>query len=306
MVKKVTTEDFIKNAKLIHGSDYNYSKVKYIEAKSKVKIICNLCKNTFLQTPNQHISSKNGCPTCAFKNRYTTKIFIEKAIKIHKNKYDYSLVNYIDHDIKVIIICKACGLKFKKTSQSHINMRSGCNNCSKLKSSKNRCKLNDKFIKQAKIKNDNKFDYSKTNYINSKTNIIVICKKCNYEFTILPNNHLQGRKCVRCNYRVSKPEKAWLKSLKIKNLKLQHRINIDNKLYIVDGFDSVTNTIYEFYGDYYHGNPKVFDRDKLNTKTNLTYGELYDRSLERENKLIEFGYKIIVMWEFDWKNKIKE
>lgn len=94
MSKKLTNIDFIYNAKNIHGDKYNYSLVKYINAKTKVKIICPI-HGIFEQSPN------NGCPKC--KNLITN--FIENAKLIHNDKYDYSLIEYKNSKLKVKIIC---------------------------------------------------------------------------------------------------------------------------------------------------------------------------------------------------------
>lgn len=100
---KLTTDCFISKAKLVHNNEYNYSKVKYIEINTKVCIICPK-HGEFWQTPASHIRGAK-CPSC-FRNSLLldTNIFIQKAIKKHGNKYDYSKVNYIDYHTKVCII----------------------------------------------------------------------------------------------------------------------------------------------------------------------------------------------------------
>ena len=37
---KLTTEEFIAKAKAVHGDRYDYSKVKYVDSKTKICIIC--------------------------------------------------------------------------------------------------------------------------------------------------------------------------------------------------------------------------------------------------------------------------
>jgi hypothetical protein len=74
----------------------------------------------------------------------------------------------------------------------------------------------------------------------------------------------------------------------------------------VDGFDSETNTVYEFYGDYYHGNPKIYKKDDVNPTTKCSYGLLYENTQKREQDLKNAGYNVISVWESDWKILIKE
>ena len=79
------------------------------------------------------------------------------------------------------------------------------------------------------------------------------------------------------------------------------------KRVIVDGVDYENNTIYEFNGGYYHGNPEIFNTNELNKTTSKIFGELYKNTLEKEKILREAGYNFISIWEKDYKliNKIK-
>jgi hypothetical protein len=72
-----------------------------------------------------------------------------------------------------------------------------------------------------------------------------------------------------------------------------------------DAFDPTTNTVYEFYGDYWHGNPNRFNLDKIHHIRKVSLRELYEKTITREQLIISAGYKIISMWELDWKNVCK-
>ena len=92
MNKKLTTEQFIEKARKIHGDKYNYSQVEYIDAKTKVKIICPE-HGEFYISPNKHLIGQR-CKMCSRKEfskaqTLTTEQFIEKAKQIHGDKYDY-------------------------------------------------------------------------------------------------------------------------------------------------------------------------------------------------------------------------
>ena len=131
MRKKLTTEQFIEKAKKVHGDKYDYSKVNYINKHTKVCIICPE-HGEFYQSPNNHLSG-NGCRKCWLKKNLTSKLsstkkFVEKAIKIHGDKYDYSKVNYKHSLNKVIITCKKHG-DFLQTPNCHLNGQ-GCLICS--------------------------------------------------------------------------------------------------------------------------------------------------------------------------------
>ena len=87
--KKLTTDEFIENAKEIHGNKYDYSLVEYKKNNIRVKIIC---KNhgIFNQTPQKHLLMKRGCPICK-SSKGELQIF--KYLKNHKIlfKSQYSL-----------------------------------------------------------------------------------------------------------------------------------------------------------------------------------------------------------------------
>ena len=84
-----TTEQFIKDSISVHGNKYDYSKVEYINAKTKVCIICPE-HGEFWQEPHAHLKGQ-GCPKCGSIKRsksktLTTDVFIEKAKKMGINK----------------------------------------------------------------------------------------------------------------------------------------------------------------------------------------------------------------------------
>ncbi len=123
-------DEFIEKAKSVHGDKYDYSKVEYISSKTKIIIICK-DHGDFIQRPSDHINRKSGCPKCKGKSRRTdTNTFIEKAKSVHGDKYDYSKVEYINVDTKILIICPIHG-EFYQTPYTHINQKCGCNICSR-------------------------------------------------------------------------------------------------------------------------------------------------------------------------------
>lgn len=125
MSKKITTEEFIEKAKIIHGDKYDYSLVNYIRAKTNVEIICPT-HGVFTQRPTNHLSKK-GCPKCANNVKLTTEEFIEKSKMIHGDKYDYSLVNYINIDTPITIKCPTHD-EFNQIPYTH-SIGHGCPKC---------------------------------------------------------------------------------------------------------------------------------------------------------------------------------
>ena len=100
----------------------------------------------------------------------TTEEFIERAIKVHGDKYDYSLVEYINCTTKVKIICKKCQKVFEQVASYHLQ-KNGCIYCNKA-----RTYTTEEFIQQAKEKYGDEFDYSLVKYVNRNTKVNIICK----------------------------------------------------------------------------------------------------------------------------------
>jgi hypothetical protein len=117
------------------------------------------------------------------------------------------------------------------------------------------------------------------------------------EFWQTPDKHLKGNECPKCNYRISKPEIEFLGYLKIPDTKENRQFKILKKE--VDGLKN--NTIYEFLGDYWHGNPQKYDKIILNKSVKKTFGELYEITMKRFKELKNCGYIIKYIWESDWK-----
>ena len=188
-MKKLTTEEFIRKAKLVHGDKYDYSKVNYVNAKTEIEIICKI-HGSFYQTPDKHLHSK-GCPFCNRNDKLTNEEFIKRAREIHGNKYDYSKVEYVSYHTRVCIICPIHG-EFWQEPANHLCGK-GCRKCSRNSYNYS----TDEWINLAKLVHRDKYDYSKVNYKNSNTKVCIICSK-HGEFLQEPNNHLIGQGCPKC------------------------------------------------------------------------------------------------------------
>jgi len=128
MSKVHDTKSFIEKANLVHNNFYDYSKTNFINSQSKVIIICPK-HGEFLQLANSHTTAKSGCRLCSLeKNNIfcNTPLFIEKAQKVHGDKYNYNLVDYKNNSTKIKIICPIHGV-FEQTPSLHLN--SGCWDC---------------------------------------------------------------------------------------------------------------------------------------------------------------------------------
>jgi len=222
MPKKLTTEIFIKKAKLIHGDRYDYSLVNFVNHRTKVRIICKE-HGEFSQIPNSHLYGAN-CPDCSGVKKYTNETFIKKSKNIHNDKYNYSLVNYINNDTKVKIICPIHGI-FEQVPSSHLIGR-GCKRCACIKTNENvKISISD-FIKRSNIIHNNKFDYSLIITLNNVNDKVKIICPIHGIFEQVPAAHLGGYGCKECrnnNFKLGKEQF-------IKNVNITHNNKYDYSL----------------------------------------------------------------------------
>lgn len=193
---RMTTEKYILEERKVHGYKYDLSKAVYVDADAKMCFICPE-HGEFWQLPYGHLSGQ-GCPKCSGKN-FTQDEIIEEFRKVHGTKYDYSKVEFKGFREKVCIICPEHG-EFYQTIAHHLRRKQGCPECSGLK----RHTL-DEFIEKSNKIHGNKYDYSKVEYSNNKTNVCIICPE-HGEFWQSPFNHFHGHGCPKCVNTVSKPE----------------------------------------------------------------------------------------------------
>jgi hypothetical protein len=183
MVKKLTTAEFIKRAKSIHGNRYDYSQVKYVNRRTNVTIICRVSEHgPFQQFPYSHTGG-NGCSRCSGKAKKTKEMFIIEAKKKHKDIYNYIEVEYVNDSTNVIIKCSEHG-KFEETPKRHL-MGDGCKTCA--------------FILKASEVHGDKYDYSEVEYVNDITNVIIKCSE-HGKFEETPKRHLRGDGCKTCAF----------------------------------------------------------------------------------------------------------
>jgi len=124
------------------------------------------------------------------RNIFTTDFFIKRAIEVHKNKYDYSKVKYINLNTKVTIICPIHG-DFQQTPSKHLSGQN-CPICSG-----NKKISTNEFIERAKNIHKNKYDYSKSKYVGALKQTIIICPN-HGEFKQRCSDHLKGKGCPKC------------------------------------------------------------------------------------------------------------
>ena len=293
----------------IHANKYDYSNVHtdYKNSESKINIICNGCKNSFKVSVKNHLGRESGCPKCSGCYRRTTDDFISEAQNVHGNRYDYSKSIFTKTDNTITVICKNHG-EFNPVAKVHLH-GFGCPKCSMPNYGMNQ----DMFILKSNTLYNHKYNYNEVKYNGILSKVKITCKEHGLTFFQKACSHLYGFSgCIKCNApkRYSKMQIQWLEYLSIKEgCHFEHAENTGevclDEIGYVDGFNKDKNIVAEFHGDFWHGNPLIYNIDAINIKNKKTFGELYQHTLNRQNTIKQKGYKLIVMWESDWKKLIK-
>jgi hypothetical protein len=195
------------------------------------------------------------------------------------------------------IVCPTHGM-WRQTLTGHL-VGNGCYHCG-VDSKKY---TQEEYIENARETHGDKYNYDLVKYVGFHTKINIVCM-IHGMFSQQPTLHLSGSGCPKCSIQVSYIETKWLNYLNLPEEFRQVKIIIDSNYFKVDGFDPNTNTIYEFYGDYWHGNPEVFDQNKIHPLKNQTYGEIFAKTIQRENRLKEAGFNVVSIWEKDFRKLI--
>lgn len=325
---KRTIEQVIEDFRKVHGNRYLYDKFVYVD-KDQLAIMTCRCHGDFQMSPNNHQRGQN-CPECARIHRARVKInkhrdmYITKFREVHGDKYDYSRVVYKFGRDNVTIICpiitngKIHG-PFLQTPESHWR-GSGCPICATIACANSKRNTLEEIIARFEKRwppEEYGYSYDKFVYVDySSTPGIMTCPK-HGDFLQTASNHLDKRNvsgCFKCSNEFIGASKKQLEWLQYEQDKTKHYIRNHTSekgeykipgVGKVDGYCHETNTVYEFHGTFWHGHPTFFDPNTIHpiTKTK-TYGEKYEETLARDEKIRNLGYKLVTIWEHEW-NEIK-
>lgn len=221
--------------------------------------------------------------------------FIEDARRVHGAKYEY-IGKYVNSLTKISISCPVHGI-FNQKPKHHL-VGKGCSKCGTTST-----KTLEKFLEEAHLIHGNKYIYPEK-YVNDKSKINIICPYHGL-FSQRPTSHIHSKQgCSKCSSKgTSIAANKWLKSLNIPGLQTFEssggEYRIPGLKYKVDGYDKNTNTVYEYHGCYWHGHPthKDYKGDSMHPTIKLSWNDLYKKTIERDRKIMELGYNLIVAWE---------
>lgn len=290
MPNKLTTEEFLRRAKLVHGDTYDYSQSVCTGSHNKLTIICRE-HGAFEQVAKSHMSG-SGCMKCGFLRSATAialnqNKFIERALAVHGSRYNYSKCVYTRAHNQVIIICKEHG-EFRQAAYSHLNGR-GCRECSNISNGLvKRTSVDELVDKFNEVHGAGNYDYSNVRYKDNKTKIAIICKKHGL-FKQIPSDHLRGIGCPRCGYERVKEANSvnapgWGINSWIKASKTSNRFD-SFKLYLVLCGDDKTGEYFLKLGRTFLEVKKRFEDFPYRWKEVYTFSSDAKTVYDAENKL---------------------
>ncbi|MCK5019701.1 MAG: hypothetical protein KAS32_21765 [Candidatus Peribacteraceae bacterium] len=261
---------------------YTLLEKEYINSTVKMKYSCSNGHTNLMTWNNWRNGSR--CPNCV-KTSYSKVVegFKRKGYKVLSKEEEYTFAKF-----KFRFICPAG----HSSSMNWYNFKRGClcGLCAP-NAKKNIEEVREAFLLRGYI-------LLSSIYIQEHGDLNFICPN-GHKYSITWSNFKKGQDCAKCGINVSKVSQEWLDSLNTSALEREYYVK-DLKIR-VDGFDPTTNTVYEFLGDYWHGNPEVYCREDINLRNKKSFGHLYKKTFDRLRLLEKAGYKIIYIWEKDYK-----
>lgn len=282
----VTTKSFIEKAKIKHGNRYDYNKCEYVNAKTKIEIICKK-HGSFWQTPNNHLS-KSGCKKCAdekLKNerRFDFNYFVKMSNLKHNFKYTYESENYENLQSTVMIKCSIHG-SFHKKGYNHLNRGDGCPKC-KSKINRRKIKNNEDFIKQLSNKNKGIYEYDIEYFGNNYPKLRIKCLTHNEWFVQSVWSHIKGRGCNRCASKIRNKSRELDRNEILKNLTDDRYEYIDFKERNLKIYCKIHNSIFD---------QNYYVHKKGGQCPKCSFVGISKPEIEIQNFIKELGYNILV------------
>ena len=234
LTKEKVIEQFIE----VHGYDFDYSNMVYINTHTPIEVRCKKHDFVFFPTPRNHKSGAK-CTMCGReaqteKAKKPQEKFISEVLERYGDVYDFSLLEYVNTKTPVKLIHKEFGLVeirpdslLDKTIYVHKN--------------KKKTKSTDKetFIKEAIKVYGDKDDYTNTNIISSKEKIEVRCKEHDIVFTKDIQTYLGGWGCPQCSAENYRRLRAMPKEDYYEKVKEKH----NNKYTYIDDYTTLKGVV---------------------------------------------------------------
>lgn len=202
--KVFDTESFIRECILKFGNDrFDYSRVKYVTAKTNVELRCIKHDLWFQAQPYIHRAGDGSCPLCMREklgqyHRLSLEDFIQRSSILHDNKYTYDKVDtFKNAHTDVVITCKLHG-DFTQSVNNHLYNGFGCPTCGYISISNNSRLEQEDVLERFRAKHGDKYCYSEVVYNGYYEPIKIFCKEHNNWFYQKAGDHFTGTGCKLC------------------------------------------------------------------------------------------------------------
>ena len=198
--QRKSTSQFILEAKAKHGDKYDYSQTEYHNSRTKLVIRCP-DHGLFSQLAAEHLRGC-GCRKCHYQNlgndrRTPTRAIIQQFRRTHGDRYEYSLVEYVNMDAKVTIVCKKHG-PFQQRPVSHIKGH-GCWKCRNEKMSILQRSSLEQILERFHAAHGDRYCYSEVHAVkNNRQKVRLICP-LHGVFLQSVTKHASGEGCPSCH-----------------------------------------------------------------------------------------------------------
>jgi len=241
----------------------------------------------------KYIMEGRGCVHCyreglSRKPRLTLKKVLSRFKGAHGGRYDYSRVQYGGQQSPVEIVCEKHGSFFQKPEYHWSG--AGCPKCyhEDVRGASQRL-TQQEFVSRAVTALPKCIDFSKAEYVNSSTNVLVTCTQHDASFWANPRGLMAGENpCPRCNHMKSKPEQeiADFMSLFTPVVQRDRSIIAPKEL---DIYLPEHDLAIEYCGMYWHTH-----KDQADEKKNKL------RHAEKHRLCAEKGIRLITIYETEW------
>ncbi|MCK5612932.1 hypothetical protein KAR91_64255 [Candidatus Pacearchaeota archaeon] len=195
---------FIKEAIKKYGDKFEYDKVKYINARTNVEILCKI-HGYFEATPDTFLSPKtiHGCDKCAIDSTKkslskTAEKFLRDATRIHSDTYEYDLRTFVNNDTTIKANCRMHG-EFNLNPKSHTSKyRVGCPECGRISKGLAQRITKEQFLKYAKESHGDRYEYDLTNFSIVTEEVPIKCKEHGWFPQIAFNHYYNVQGCPKC------------------------------------------------------------------------------------------------------------
>ena len=253
---------------------------------------------TFSEERNKKISLS--------KTKSFDDFLIEFQSRYGEEHYSFHKEQYINRKEKIEVKCNFHNITFKISPRDLLRGRN-CLLCAKEIKHKKLVSSTEEFIKKAEKIHGNKYDYSKVNYIDKLTKVIIKCNMCNNEFEQRPDIHLRGSGCSECN-KESKGEKRIEEILNSKNISFERSKNFEDlkdvKYLTYDFYLPDYNLLIEYNGKQHYRGDSIFFKNAKNSFHRQLHHDWLKRKYANKNN---FNYLVISYKDYNkTQEKIEE